>query len=123
MLLHLSLHIPLQVWQQEATDMLAKMDGVVELKALESLVSQASKLPVSLSDAKEMFCQTSAIVLNVKCEGCCHDDTLLDIHKVLKLQNCIQWLCDSPVKTSAPMGSSQTQSVWEESILRSIYLQ
>ena len=32
--------------------MLAKMEGVVELKALESLVSQASKLPVSLPDAK-----------------------------------------------------------------------
>ncbi len=42
--------------------MLAKMDGVVELKALESLVSQASKLPVSLPDAKVRFCQTSAIV-------------------------------------------------------------
>ncbi len=40
------------MWQQEASEMLAKMDGVVELKALESLVSQASKLPVSLPDAK-----------------------------------------------------------------------
>lgn len=32
--------------------MMANMEGVVELKALESLVSQASKLPVSLPDAK-----------------------------------------------------------------------
>ena len=32
--------------------MMQKMEGVVELKALESLVSQASKLPVSLPDVK-----------------------------------------------------------------------
>lgn len=51
----------LQVWQQEASEMLAKMEGVVELKALESLVSQASKLPVSLPDAKVTPCPTSQI--------------------------------------------------------------
>ncbi len=39
--------------------MLAKMEGVVELKALESLVSQASKLPVSLPDAKVTPCHIS----------------------------------------------------------------
>lgn len=43
---------PTQVWQQEAAEMMQKMEGVVELKALESLVSQASKLPVSLPDVK-----------------------------------------------------------------------
>ena len=32
--------------------MMQRMEGVVELKALESLVSQASKLPVSLPDVK-----------------------------------------------------------------------
>lgn len=53
----LILCILLQVWQQEAAEMMEKMKGVVELKALESLVSQASKLPVSLPDAKVILCQ------------------------------------------------------------------
>ena len=43
--------------------MLTKMEGVVELKALESLVSQASKLPVSLPDAKVTLYHTSFGVL------------------------------------------------------------